>query len=291
MRFNETVSAMDSGKLLRTVLIVVIAGAAISGTTDNVSQQYAEQALTRALATFTVARTLNGVISVAQGTEVAVEPGGVGVIFTPGQVLDPVNDLIERFSWVMLASTTSLGIQNILLDMSRWWGIRLIAGLAALAAALVWLLPGLRQASWWPWLLRLVLLALFVRLAVPLVMIANNAVYQVFLEPRYQASSALIEEASEELEAIGVQQDEQQKTGLLGSVNRALEQVQIKQRLENFKQRASQVIEQLITLTAVFLLQTIVLPLLFLWVLLVSFKRLVSWPGTLKKTTSIIAQE
>ena len=266
-------------------VLLFLAAALISfvPTLDQGAQGHYESAFKRALVTFALARTLNGVISVVQGTELALQPAGVGVTLTPGEILDPVNDLIERFSWVMLASTTSLGIQNILLDMSRWWGIRLIAGFAALAAALVWLLPGMRQATWRPWLLRLVFLALFVRLAVPLVMIANNAVYQVFLEPRYQASSALIEEASEDLEAIGVQQEEQHKPGFLGSVNRALEQVQIKQRVENFKQRASQVIEQLITLTAVFLLQTVVLPLLFLWLLVVLFKRLMRWPGSFVK--------
>jgi len=247
---------------------------------DQDAQGHYESAFKRALVTFALARSLNGVISVVQGTELALQPAGVGVTLTPGEILDPVNDLIERFSWVMLASTTSLGIQNILLDISRWWGIRLIAGFAALAAAMVWLLPAFRKASWRPWLLRLVFIALFIRLAVPLVMIANNAVYQVFLEPRYQASSALIEEASEDLETIGAEEGEQQQTGLLGSVNRALERVQIKQRLENFKQRAAEIIEQLITLTAVFLLQTVALPLLFLWLLVVLFKRLSRWPGT-----------
>ena len=70
-----------------------------------------------------VARTLNGVISVAQGTEVALEPGGVGVNLTVGQILDPVNDLIERFSAVMLVASSSLGLQNILLVMTGWWGV------------------------------------------------------------------------------------------------------------------------------------------------------------------------
>jgi hypothetical protein len=38
--------------------------------------------------------------------------------------LDPVNDLVERFSWVMMAATVSLGIQNVLLDISTWWLIQ-----------------------------------------------------------------------------------------------------------------------------------------------------------------------
>ena len=108
---------MDSNRLLRTFLILIVAGAAISGTVDTASQEYAEQSLNRALVTFGAARALNGVISVAQGTEVALEPGGIGIIMTPGQILDPINDLIERFSSVMLVAASSLGLQIVLLEM------------------------------------------------------------------------------------------------------------------------------------------------------------------------------
>lgn len=84
--------------------------AAFTGVLDDVGRETAEQAFSRALVTFAIARTLNGVISVAQGTEVAVEPAGVGVNFAPGEVLDPINDLVERFSSVMLVATSVLGV-------------------------------------------------------------------------------------------------------------------------------------------------------------------------------------
>ena len=92
----------------------------LNQTLDDSSKHYVDNAFNRALISFGVAKTLNGVISVAQGTEVAIQPAGVGVNFAPGQILDPINDLVERFSWVMLASSTSLGIQKIFLTMSIW---------------------------------------------------------------------------------------------------------------------------------------------------------------------------
>jgi hypothetical protein len=52
---------------LKSLVLLVIAALAISGIADDVSREYADDALKRALATFAVARTLNGVISVAQG--------------------------------------------------------------------------------------------------------------------------------------------------------------------------------------------------------------------------------
>ena len=105
-----------------TVTAIMTAVLALSGLADQTSGDYADAALKRALVTFAVARGLNGVISVAQGTEVAVEPGGVGVNFTVGQILDPINDLVEQFSSVMLVAASSLGLQKILLSMTAWWG-------------------------------------------------------------------------------------------------------------------------------------------------------------------------
>ena len=42
-------------------------------------------------------------------------PAGVGVTLSIGELLDPFNDMVERFSWVMLLTSVSLGIQKILL--------------------------------------------------------------------------------------------------------------------------------------------------------------------------------
>ncbi len=71
----------------------------------------------RALVTFALTRTLNGVISVAQGTQLAFEPAGVGVVISAGEILDPLNDLVEQFSWLTLLAATSLGVQIMLGEM------------------------------------------------------------------------------------------------------------------------------------------------------------------------------
>ena len=54
---------------------------------------------------------MNGVISVVQSIELSVSLGaGVGVNF--GEVLDPLNDLIERFSTLVLYGLAGLGLQT-----------------------------------------------------------------------------------------------------------------------------------------------------------------------------------
>ena len=38
----------------------------------------------------------------------------VGVVLTAGEILDPLNDLVERFSWIVLLAASSLALQLLL---------------------------------------------------------------------------------------------------------------------------------------------------------------------------------
>ena len=97
---------------------------------DQRATTYVETTMARAAYTFAIVRGLNGMISVIQGTEIAVSPAGIGLNLSVGEVLDPINDLAERFSWIMLASTASLGVQRILMEMGDWLGLRVLLTMA-----------------------------------------------------------------------------------------------------------------------------------------------------------------
>lgn len=90
--------------------------------------------LKRAFATFAIARTLNAVISVAQGTQVSVGVG-VGGTFAPGQVLAPLNELVKHFSDVMLMVTIALGIQKVLITIGGYWLVKVVLTIAVLGWA------------------------------------------------------------------------------------------------------------------------------------------------------------
>ena len=84
---------MSRNQIIYLALSVLLIVLAFTRVLDGIGSERAEEALQRALATYAIARALNGVISVAQGTELAIEPAGIGVVLTPGEILDPVNDL------------------------------------------------------------------------------------------------------------------------------------------------------------------------------------------------------
>ncbi len=256
--------------------MLIAALAALSGVLDDASQTYAEKAFKRALVTFAVARTLNGVISVAQGTEVAIEPGGVGVNLSVGQILDPINDLVERFSAVMLVAASSLGLQNILLKMTAGWGVTAVLIIAAgFAIATVWS-PRLAASKYSATVLRVFLVMLFVRFSVPLLIIGTNLVSDTFLATE-QATAALeatrteIEELNEEADVP--QDPDQSIMDRLGSmIDDSLESMNVTHRLERLKATASNASEHMINLIVIFVLQTIILPLVFIWLLIEALK-------------------
>ncbi len=271
-------------------LAVFAAVAALSGLIDDTGRRYASEAFSRALITFAVARTLNGAISVAQGTEVAIEPGGVGVNFTVGQVLDPINDLVERFSAVMLIATSSLGLQNILLRMTMWWGTSLALILAVVFALVVLWWPKSDESRLKPLALQLLLVAVFLRFAVPILVIGSNLVFDTFLAAEQAAASRSLDATRSDIEQINEnvatpESDAQDQSVIerLGSMlNSSLDSMNIGDRLDRLRDRVSNVSEHIINLIVIFLLQTIILPVVFLW-LFVELLKLLAARATFRR--------
>jgi len=257
---------------LMALAVVAMIALSLMKPIDNSSQSQLDSALTRAMIGFGLARTLNGVISVAQGTEFAVQPAGVGVNFSPGEILDPINDLVERFSWVMLLATSSLGVQKILLEVSSWAGISVLLG----GAGLFFLLTRMRNSS----MARmadiagkLLLVMLLIRFLIPVGALANDWVYKQFLQPKYEESSAQLEIASTRIREISARQTQSEKNDgsikerFKGLYNSMTSKFDFDGMLNDYKDSAENVSEHAISLIVVFMLQTVVFPLLFLYLI------------------------
>lgn len=298
---------MNPGKLIRTFLILVVAGVAVTGLADSTSRDFAQKSLSRALVTYAAARTLNGVVSVAQGTEVALEPGGVGVVLTPGQVLDPINDLIERFSSVMLVAASSLGLQIILLKITSTWGMTALLVVAlAVWLALIWL-PRLQDSKYIAPITNVALLFVFVRFAVPIVVICTNFMFSAFLLDEHDTAAAALDGASAKIEQINAQADAQDDDGARSQAGQAGEReaevsgdyikdliasgeeymsrigdstrelaagvtdwfgnMSVSDKMAELKASATEATVHIIDLIVIFVLQTILFPLAFLWLL------------------------
>ena len=264
-------------KITITVFLLLLAFFSVSKLFDTFSfdtfgERYTEEGLTRSLAAFGIAKGLNGLISVVQGTEVAIEPVGVGVILTPGQILDPVNDLIERFSWVMLICTTSLGIQTILLNIfSSFYFSIAVSTILIMIVLLLWRNQqssiNLKNT-----LYRVAAFLIILRFFIPLMAITNDVLYKAFLEPTYIESTKQLEQSNTNIANLSENQTINEEVSdkswyevMSSSIDSAIDSIDVDRYYEQLKAEADSLTNHIIDLIVVFTMQTILFPLIFIW--------------------------
>jgi hypothetical protein len=235
---------------------------------DSTAIQKINTGINNAVISFTAARVLNAAISVVQGTEVSIEPGGVGVNLAPGQILHPIHELIEQFSTLMLAACVAFGVQKILIIIG---GYKLIS-LVLTTAAIGWGWFYYRQQNPPAWLSKILVILLMVRFAIPIVTIGTDLLFREFLANDYKTSQDAIKAASGQVAEINLpDQSLSEDRGWLermkGEVNDVLSKAKPVMHYNNLKQSAEQWVEHIINLIVIFLLQTLVIPLLLMWAL------------------------
>jgi hypothetical protein len=254
------------------ICALLIATLALSwwGGLDRAAAARTHAAFERALVTFALARTLNGVISVAQGTELAFEPAGVGVVLSAGQILDPLNDLVEQFSDLTLLAVTSLGLQIMLGEMFASVAVNVALSVAVVTSMIfLWWRPT-RFKAVGPALLRLTLAFLFLRFAIALVTFGTGLVDEHFLAQREEASVAVLSQTSARAETAdttpvppGTSTD-----SVLERLNKFIDDqrqaLDIEGRLAGLKASVETGVEQIINLIVVYIIETLLLPLGFL---------------------------
>ena len=260
-------------RILISLFLLSLAFFSFSKTFDIYGEQYTDEGFERSLVSFAIAKGLNGAISIVQGTEVALEPAGIGVILAPGQILDPANDLIERFSWVMLICTISLGIQSILLSIfSSFYFSTLVSVSLVLMLLLVWknFEPPVQYKNIF---YRVAGFLIILRFFIPVMAATSEAMYSAFLEPIYvestqklESSDKMITELSKESTTLQNEtKDLSWYEALTQNVNSTIDAFDVDKRVEELKAEVESLTNHIINLIVVFTMQTILFPLLFLW--------------------------
>jgi hypothetical protein len=299
------------GKQALTVAIaVLLAIAAWSPRLDAPAVQQVDAGLERALKTFAGARALNAAISLAQGTEFTA---GIGAQLTlsVGQILDPVNDLVEAFSNIMLMASVAFGTQKVLLLIGQYvyvkWALTVVLA--------IWTATHLLSKRRPRWLDMALLLMLMVRFAVPVVTVGSNAIYERFLQQEYTEGQAALTSAAAEVDktvSAITARDATGSTALaqgqppypspaapsanadtgIGASLAAIfgqaaqttsaffQQLDPRPAIERLKEKASEATKQLINLIVVFLLQTVLVPLALVWGLYAALRSALTGAGS-----------
>lgn len=225
---------------------------------SNIGQQLTNM-LTVTLSVYAVLRGLNAVISMAQGTELAIEPMGVGMTLTPGELLDPLNDMIEQVSTVLLVASASIGIQKIILSLSdiellRW----VLAGISIIAMFFVAIksISPSKQKS----VMRLIFILTLLRLAVPAMVLTSNMM-QKWLETERQDSITVLISTESDVRALNTTTESEQDSGWFKSLTAKLKLTNL---FTLIKSKTDNAVTAVVYILAEFVLVFIFIPLLFI---------------------------
>lgn len=267
-------------KLLISLFLVILLVLSSIHLADRISSTQLDKAFTRSVAVFAIARGLNGLISVVQGTEVYATPAGVGVNFAVGQIVDPINDMVERFSWIMLMSSVSLGIQAIMLGIGEMQAVQLLFNISALFVLIMLWIPQLWNAKVFNLLFKSLVVFTFLRFVIPLLVLFNEGLFTYVLEPRYEEAKSALEYTQKEAEVIvhQVQKNEKNRdSSWLDSINvsKQVQDFKVKTQAlwDSLKNKFDHAIAYMLTLITIFIIQSVLIPIVALWLFLNLFRK------------------
>ncbi|HET8791178.1 MAG TPA: hypothetical protein VFM75_08205, partial [Modicisalibacter sp.] len=184
-----------------------------------------------------------------------------------GEALDPANDMIERFSWVMFAASGSLALQKLLLGMSS---SAIIKGLFTLSCLISAGFLAMRWKRWQRVALNTTLVLAFLRFAVVVVALASGLAEKAFLEEPRSTTMAQLQSSQQQLEALAESQiasrDGEEEQGWWDGLTDSVSDL-VGNPVEGMTERFDAITDQVIDLTMIFIVQTMLFPLTFLYLL------------------------
>jgi hypothetical protein len=254
-------SSTNFRKVFTTCLAALVLACSWFVPADQAAREQVTSGLQRALVVFASARALGAVLSVVQNTQLDAKPLGFGVSVAPGQALQPMNELVKHFAAVMLVASVSFGIQLLLLDIGMHWLASALLSMAVLVAlAVQWRGHAAFQKALRP----VLVILLMVRFAVPLIALGNGAIYDTFMERGYRADLAAIEQSSKSALGKSAQLPAADE-GMLDRLKRWSHVADMRAALEAMMTMAADWSRTIVQLISLFVLQTVLLPIAFLW--------------------------
>jgi len=114
---NQFKASLLNGRenILVTCSVIIIIAIAWLGIVDAPVETHINDSIVSAAAIYAISRGINAVLSLLQSVDISI----VVASFSPGELLDPINDMIERFSEVMTYALASLAMQKILIVLAQ----------------------------------------------------------------------------------------------------------------------------------------------------------------------------
>ena len=227
---------------------------------DDKASAALQHSLLLSSASFATARLIDRGIAFVSEAEV-----GVGVASVkPGQLLKPLQDMAVRYSDLMVLAMTSIGLQLFLLEFGHLAALPLF-GSGLLLSALALLIGPASWRSSSAYLLRLfIALLVVIRIGVPLAAYGVAELSAWVLEPKRQAAESALSLETAALQRAELPATNTDEGSLSWLRNIAAQANDLFAAVRSF---SDSMVEKLVQLIVVYSLQTLVFPLLSLWLL------------------------
>jgi hypothetical protein len=242
----------------------------LDGTTDV----YFREAITKASVAYATCRVVNASVSIVKESSLNLEPVGIGVTLAVGQALDPIDDMTERVSDVLVTAITSLGVQKLAYEIGVSLAPSIVATFLLIFSILIWF-ENEKLITIQHTLIRFILLILIARFALPISAIANNYIQEHFFADNISNANKELAAGSAELDRLkGFSLPE--IDGTMGTIKNSAsfiqrKSVEFKDAVVATVSNSGNIIENLLKLTFLyvgfFLIQVIMLPIIIFWLL------------------------
>lgn len=241
---------------------------------DENTDTYFTESMTKAGLAYGVCRVVNASVSVIKESKIQVEPAGMGVSLAAGQVLDPLDDMTERASNILITAIVSLGIQKIAYELCVAFAPPVI-GVALLILIGVSLIKGDRAKGIKGIVLKSIILLAVARLCLPASSIINIYLQDNYFSPQIIMAKDALAMTSPELERLkdmtlpeadGVVETFKNSFNFVDKKTSDLG-VAIKSMINNMGDMVSNLIKLSYLYVAIFVVQVVLLPLAVFWLL------------------------
>lgn len=293
MKSKIKTSAVQSiAGLLLSIVLFFSSGLQIP-VLDETADTYFRDSITKAGVSYGVCRVINATVSVIQQSSVQLEPAGIGLSLAVGQIVDPINDMVERLSNVLVMSITSLGVQELAYEISITLVPPILAVLLLSLSALVWF-NNERLLKLQRILLSIVVIASIARFCLPISSIANGFLQEHFFEDKIVQANNDLSRGTADLDKLkDVHLPEYD--GIVGTLENSAsylkqKSIDFKKAIATILENKALIVENLLKLTflylGIFVIQVLILPLLVFWFLMRIVNSLFLPPSTLSNLPS-----
>ena len=241
---------------------------------DKNTDTYFSNSMAKAGVAYGICRVVNASVSAIKESQLHIEPAGLGVSLAAGQVLDPLDDMTERASDILVTAIVSMGIQKIAYELCVAFVPSLI-GVAIIVLFGISFVKGDRATTLRGLVISSIILLAVARLFLPTASIINAYLQKNYFSPQILKVQNELSMNSPELERLK-DMSMPEIDGVLGTVKNGFYFVGektsdlnaiLKEMVGNMERMIFNLLKLSYLYVAIFIVQVIILPIGAFWLL------------------------